>query len=78
MNQRKKKKEAKKQALLNEIKAEVKAEVKAEAGRALWLTAMINAEAKLAASNAGKDTDRVTKALTVQRRNGKRRKGSWS
>ena len=73
MNQRKKKKEAGKQALLNEIKAEVKA----EAGQALWLTALINTAAKLAASNAGKDTDRVTRALTAQRRNGKRRKGSW-
>lgn len=74
MNRRKKKKEAGKQALLNEIKAEVKA----EAGQALWLTALINAAAKLAASNAGNDTDRVTRALTAQRRNGKRRKGSWS
>ena len=67
------KKEEKIRALLNEIRKEDKEKIV----KMMYLVLLTRAFQMLNENNTGENYSGVTKALTAQRRNGKRRKGSW-
>ena len=66
-------KEEKIRALLNEIRKEDKEKIV----KMMYLVLLTRAFQMLNENNTGENYSGVTKTLTAQRRNGKRRKGSW-